>query len=83
GAERITLNLGIAILYQVRLVPVVFGAFVLGMIMMFLVGLRHDLRVRRVLRERRLLQDGYPPAEYTPSQDPYSSPELHPPPDTS
>lgn len=83
GAERITLNLGLAILYQVRLVPVVFGAFVLGMIMMFLVGLRHDLRVRRLLRERRLLQEDYPPPEYRSSQDPYSPPDLHPPPDTS
>lgn len=73
--ERVTLNLGVTVIYQVRLVPVVFGAFVLGMIAMFLVGLRHDMRVRRHLRERRLLHEHYPES--------YSPADFHPPPDTS
>ncbi len=71
GAERITLNLGFAVFYRVRLVPIVFGAFVLGMISMFLLGLRHDLRVRRTLRERGLIHDSY------------TSLDTHPPPDSS
>jgi hypothetical protein len=32
-------------------VPLILGAFVLGMATMFLLGLRHDLRVRRALRD--------------------------------
>lgn len=72
GEERITLNLGFTIYYRVRLVPIVFGAFILGMIAMFLLGLRHDMQVRRALREHHLLRDPYP-----------TPPEPEPPPDSS
>lgn len=54
GSERTTLNFGFMVLYRVPLTVVVFGAFLLGMITMFLFALRHDLRVRRALREHRV-----------------------------
>ncbi len=51
AGERVALNLGYTILYRVPLVPLIFLAFLVGMTTMFLLGLRHDLRVRRALRE--------------------------------
>ena len=54
GGERTTLHLGFTTLYQLSLVALVFGAFLLGMIAMFLITLRHDLRMRRLLRQRKL-----------------------------
>lgn len=54
GGERVTLNLGFAVLYRISLVGLTFTAFLLGMVLMFLVGLRHDLEVRRLLREYRI-----------------------------
>ena len=70
GAERVSIHLGFTVLYQVRLVGLVLAVFLLGMVTMFLIGLRHDLEVRRALRERR---SAHPP-----------SPAWHPdpPPDT-
>ena len=49
--ERVALDLGFATIYRIPLVPLILGAFVLGMATMFLLGLRHDLRVRRALRD--------------------------------
>lgn len=51
SGERVALNLGFAVMYRVPLVLLIFVAFLAGMITMFLLGLRHDLRVRRALRE--------------------------------
>jgi uncharacterized integral membrane protein len=51
SGERVALNLGFAVFYRVPLVPLIFLAFLIGMTTMFLLGLRHDLRVRRALRE--------------------------------
>lgn len=51
AGERVALNLGFTFLYQVPLVSLIFIAFLAGMVTMFLLGLRHDLRVRRALRE--------------------------------
>jgi uncharacterized integral membrane protein len=51
AGERVALNLGFATLYRVPLVTLIFFAFLAGMTTMFLLGLRHDLRVRRALRE--------------------------------
>lgn len=51
AGERVALNLGFTMLYRIPLVPLIFVAFLVGMVTMFLVGLRHDLRVRRALRE--------------------------------
>ena len=49
--ERVALNLGFTILYQIPLVTLIFVAFLAGMVTMFLLGLSHDLRIRRALRE--------------------------------
>ena len=54
GGERTTLHLGFTTLYQLSLVALVFGAFLLGMIMMFIITLRYDLRMRRLLRQRNV-----------------------------
>lgn len=51
--ERITLDFGFAVLYRISLAGALFGSFLLGMVSMFLLGLRHDMRVRRALREHR------------------------------
>ncbi|MBA4157358.1 MAG: LapA family protein [Gemmatimonadetes bacterium] len=64
GGERVSLSLGFAQFYRLSLVGVTFGAFILGMISMFLIGLRHDLRIRKHLRERQ------PSAPETPRQPP-------------
>ena len=52
SGERITLNVGFTVIYRISLVGLVFGAFLLGMIAMFLFGLRHDRRIREALREQ-------------------------------
>ena len=51
ASERATLDLGFTVLYRVSLVGLVFGSFLLGMITMFLFGLRYDRKVRDALRE--------------------------------
>jgi len=64
GAERVSVHLGFTVLYRVPLtivlyrVPltiVVFVAFILGMLVMFGVSLRQDLRIRRALRESGMI----------------------------
>jgi hypothetical protein len=75
GGERVTLHVGFTILYRISLVGLVFFAFLLGMVVMFLVGIEHDLRVRRLLREYRV-QAQPPGAE----PDPYVAMEPEPPP---
>ncbi|CAN5632565.1 hypothetical protein BH23GEM5_BH23GEM5_22180 [soil metagenome] len=57
AGEAVTLHLGIATLYRIPFAPLVLAAFLLGMATMFLLGLRHDRRVRRLLRERTVPQD--------------------------
>ena len=52
SGERVALSLGLFDLYQVSLVALIFVAFLVGMLTMFLLGLRHDVQVRRALRER-------------------------------
>jgi uncharacterized integral membrane protein len=52
AGQRVALGLGFTTLYRVPFVAVVFTAFLLGMLTMFLVGLNHDRRMRRLLRER-------------------------------
>ena len=51
SGERVALSVGFATIYRIPLVALIFGAFVAGMLTMFLLGLRHDLRVRRALRD--------------------------------
>lgn len=52
AGERVVLHLGLLTLYRVPVSVLIFGAFLLGMFAMFLAGLRTDLHVRRLLRER-------------------------------
>ena len=61
AGERVSLNLGVAVLYRIPLVGMFFGAFILGMVTMFGFGLRHDRRVRELLREHGLLDRPPPP----------------------
>lgn len=48
--EKAILHLGLFTVYRVPLSVLVLGAFLLGMLAMFLLGLRHDRRVREALR---------------------------------
>ena len=52
GAQRVTVNLGVGILYGVPLSLVGFTGLFLGMMVMLVAGLRSDLKVRAVLRQR-------------------------------
>lgn len=61
AGESVAVHLGLFVLYQVSLVMLIFVAFLLGMVTMFLLGLRHDVKVRRLLRERRLHRDATQP----------------------
>jgi hypothetical protein len=54
AGERVSLNVGVTILYRVSLVGLVFAVFLLGMATMFLFGLRQDRRIRAMLRDRAL-----------------------------
>lgn len=53
GAARVPVNLGIVSLRSVSLPVVVFSAVILGMLLVFLAGLRADLKTRRMLRRYR------------------------------
>ena len=52
GAQRVTLNLGVTILYGVPLTLVGLTGLFMGMVVMLVAGIRSDLRVRAVLRQR-------------------------------
>ena len=52
GAQRVTLNLGVTILYGVPLTLVGFTGLFMGMVVMLVAGIRSDLRGRAVLRQR-------------------------------
>jgi hypothetical protein len=56
SGESVALDFGLFVVYQVRLVTLLYLAFLLGMTTMFLVGLRQDYRLRRLLQERGLLE---------------------------
>lgn len=86
SGESVSLHLGLFQLYQVPVVGVFYLAFLLGMLLMFVLGLRHDLHVRRLLRERGLLDDAprrLPAASADPGPRPEPEPErlTHAPPD--
>jgi hypothetical protein len=73
SGERVTLNVGVTILYRISLVGLIFTAFLFGMVAMFLFGLRQDRRIREILRERsqRPIDPPYrPPVGYPPSSEP-------------
>lgn len=52
GAQRVTVDLGVGILYGVPLSLVGFTGLFVGMMVMLIAGLRSDLKVRAVLRQR-------------------------------
>ena len=52
GAQRITLNLGVTVLYGVPLTVVGFTGLFMGMVVMLVAGVRSDLKVRALLRQR-------------------------------
>ena len=52
GAQRVTLNLGAIVLYDVPLTLVGFTGLFMGMVVMLVAGIRSDLKVRAVLRQR-------------------------------
>lgn len=51
AGERVSVNLGVATIYQISFVGLVFAAFILGMLTMFLFGIRQDRQIRDVLRD--------------------------------
>lgn len=53
GAIRVPVHLGVVSFRSVSLPVVVFSAVVVGMLMVFLAGLRADLKTRRMLRRYR------------------------------
>ena len=52
GPQRVTLNLGVTVLYRVPLTLVGFTGLFMGMVVMLVAGVRSDLRVRALLRQR-------------------------------
>jgi len=52
GGQRVTLRLGFATFYGVPLTLVAFSGVLFGMVIMLVAGIRSDLKVRRILRER-------------------------------
>lgn len=57
AGQQVTLRLGFTTLYSVSLSSVIFATLILGMVVMLLVGLRSDLKVRRILLERLEQED--------------------------
>ena len=57
GDQRVTLRFGLATLYRVPVTAVVFGALILGVVVMLVAGIHSDLKVRRILRERLAEED--------------------------
>ena len=75
--ERIAINLGFTTLYRLSLVGVVFSVFLLGMLTMFLFGLRHDRAVRDALRTQGYRQS-LPIRPLSPLPSPVRSPDPGP-----
>ena len=50
--QRVTLDLGVTVLYGVPLILVGFTGLFMGMVVMLVAGIRSDLKVRSVLRQR-------------------------------
>ena len=77
GAAQVDLNLG---LFRIRSVPlpvIVFGAFLMGMLTLFLASLKAELRTQRMLRRYREELGGQAevPRGTTPSHDPDPAPD--------
>ena len=57
GGERATLNLGVTVLYRVPVALIGFTGLFMGMVVMLVAGIRSDLKVRSVLRQRLEAED--------------------------
>ncbi len=57
GAQRVTLDLGVMVLDGVPLSLVGFTGLFMGMVVMLVAGIRSDLKVRAVLRQRLEAED--------------------------
>ncbi|HBV06676.1 MAG TPA: hypothetical protein DEF01_08025 [Gemmatimonadetes bacterium] len=57
SSHRVTLRLGFVTLLGVPLTVVVFGAVIVGMVVMLGAGVQSDLKVRRILRARLVEED--------------------------
>lgn len=55
--QWVTLDLGFTTLYRVPVVYVAVGGLLTGMLVMLIAGIRSDLKVRRILRERLREED--------------------------
>ena len=57
GSETVTLKLGVITLYDVPITAVAFFGLLAGMVIMLVVSIHNDLRVRRILRDRLTEED--------------------------
>lgn len=57
GSQRVTIDLGVFVLYRVPLALVGFTGLFMGMMVMLIAGVRSDLKVRAVLRQRLEAED--------------------------
>ena len=76
--EVVPVSIGVATFYRAPLVVVVFAAFLLGMLAMLVLGLRQDLRTRRILREHGLIDtppEARPGPAYRPAAGHYVDPD--------
>lgn len=68
--ERVTLRLGLVTLRSIPLSVVVFMSILVGMILVFGVGFRADLKTRRMVRRyREALGQDWPPGRTTDTQE--------------
>jgi uncharacterized integral membrane protein len=74
--QRITLNLGVTVLYGVPLILVGFTGLFMGMVVMLVAGIRSDLKVRAVLRQRLEDEDREERAMIDRNQQDLFSPRL-------
>ena len=72
--ETAAVHLGFTNFYRAPVSILVLGSFLLGMVAMLLLGLRQDLRVRRMLRERQAVRSHDHATELYPQS--YSPPDL-------
>ena len=52
AGQRVTLDLGLFVLYRVPVTVVAFGGLFTGMVVMLVAGINTDLKVRGILRRR-------------------------------
>ncbi len=57
GGQRVTLDLGLFVLHGVPVTLVAFGGLFAGMLVMLVAGIRTDLKVRQILRQRLAEED--------------------------